>query len=82
LSIGGPAGEAPDELRTRCPGPSSSELPSRLAAGVLPRSSLGDQQITLALRPPTAVSSPLFTGRGQGELEVELRLVGMKVVTL
>ena len=70
----------PDPLRTRCPGPGSDDV-GTVASGVLPLTSIGQESITVALRP-----SPFFTmvglrGTGRGELRLTLRLQSLRAIT-
>jgi hypothetical protein len=82
LWLGGSEQAPPDELRTRCPGPTSGDLSARrLVSGVLPLPALGDDRPPLTLRPAGVFSSPAFAGSGHGALDVDLRLVSAEVRT-
>jgi hypothetical protein len=82
ISVGGGGDEPPDELRTRCAGPLSGDLPGRLAVGLVPWSQVGDDRVTLELQPLAGLTSPVFGGTGSGQLELVLHLAQTQVRTL
>jgi hypothetical protein len=70
----------PDELRTRCPGPASDDL-GALAGGLLQIDAIGSKAPSVTLRPATAFQTPAFNGRGQGQVELRLRLLSIRART-
>jgi hypothetical protein len=70
----------PDPLRTRCPGPGSDDV-GALVSGVLPLAAVGQQSVTVPLRPSPFVTMVGLRGAGRGELQLTLRLQSLRAIT-
>ncbi len=77
----GDLGSVADSLRTRCPGPSQSDVLKRgsLAHGSIAREALGSETLPVTLGSTRAFSRSGYVGSRHGQLQLQLGLVRSRV---